>query len=73
MSYSLHYFWYLTVLISALLSEHIGEEINFKKIVPFQVEEAEGLKDKILFQMWPICCQDAKMQVIEFERHVQYK
>ncbi|XP_013736164.1 uncharacterized protein LOC106439299 isoform X2 [Brassica napus] len=44
-------FWYLTVLIPALLSEHIGEEINFKKIVPFQVEEAEGLlKTKFHFK-----------------------
>ncbi|CAN7057312.1 unnamed protein product, partial [Brassica rapa subsp. trilocularis] len=29
----------------------IGEEINFKKIVPFQVEEAEGLpKTKFRFK-----------------------
>ncbi|CAN6910202.1 unnamed protein product [Brassica oleracea] len=45
------FFILVVVLISALLSEHIGEEINFKKIVPFQVEEAEGLpKTKFRFK-----------------------
>ena len=30
-------------------------------------------KDKISFQMLPLCYQDAGMQVMEIERHVQYK
>ncbi|KAF8100701.1 hypothetical protein N665_0218s0039, partial [Sinapis alba] len=33
----------LATLIPAILSEHLGEEINYANIIPFQVETAKGL------------------------------
>nr|VDD04259.1 unnamed protein product [Brassica rapa] len=60
----------LAVLISNLLVESSGDEVDKVKMIPFEIEQAQRFtQDKTSFQLWDISCQDSGVPVIEDRRH----